>query len=178
MKAKINIRHFLQTLNAPCLLLFCAGFSLLLLLVALVGQYVFGLHPCELCIYQRIPYVFIVFIGCFGFFFIRSSQILYWLAVFCSLLFLLDAGIAFYHSGVEYGLFPAPTTCSANSSSGQSLEEMREAIRNAPLVNCNQAMLYVLGLSMASWNFIVAFFAFLVSGFIILKKVKKNEKNI
>ena len=156
------------------LLLYSAGFSVALLAGALIGQYVFGLHPCELCILQRIPYAFIALVG-FGGYFIKSPRVLYFLAVFCALLFLTDAGIAFYHTGVEYGFFPAPNTCSGGSRSGQTLEEMRAAIRGAPLVSCAQAMAYIFGLSMAAWNFLAASLAFLITAFIL---VRKHEKRI
>ena len=154
------------------LLLYSAGFSVALLASALVGQYVFGLHPCELCILQRVPYAFIALIG-FGGCFIKSPRILYFLAIFCSLLFLIDAGIAFYHTGVEYGFFPAPTTCSGGGNSGQTIEEMRSAIRGAPLVSCAQAMAYIFGLSMAAWNFLAAGLSFLITAFILVKKWSK-----
>jgi len=153
------------------LLLLDGLFSLAVLAVALLGQYGFGLYPCHLCILQRIPYTLIALVGCCAFYFIKSPRILYWLAVLCAVLFLIDAGIAFYHAGVESGFFPAPDTCANGGGSGeQTLEEMRAALLAAPLVSCTQAMIYIFGLSMAAWNGIAAIFAFLVSLYVISKK--------
>lgn len=157
------------------LLLLCALFSFLLLATALIGQYGFRLHPCDLCIYQRIPYAAIVVIGVAGAFLIKSRRWQYTFAVICALLFLLDAGIAGYHTGVELNIFKGPTACSSDGKVGQTLEEIRAAIRNAPLVTCAQAMLYVLGLSMAAWNMIAAISAFLAVSFILFKTKFSNE---
>ncbi len=151
------------------LLLLCAVVSFLLLSVALVGQYGFRLHPCELCIYQRIPYAAIVVLGIIGAFCLKSKRIRFFIAIVCSLLFLLDAGIAGYHAGVEKGIFPGPTACSSDGKVGQTLEEMRAAIMGAPLVTCAQAMIYVLGLSMAAWNMVAALICFFAVSFILFK---------
>lgn len=152
------------------LLVAIAVFSALAIGMALIGQYVFGLHPCELCVYQRIPYAIIIIVGSAGYF-IKSPKLQYILVIFCALLFLSDAIIAIYHTGVEMGIFPAPTACSSDGKTGQTLEEMRAAIFNAPLVTCSQAMFYFLGLSMAAWNAIAASFAFIIT-VTMLKKQK------
>jgi disulfide bond formation protein DsbB len=160
---------FKYNISVRFLILASGIFSLLTLSGALIGQYVFLLHPCELCIYQRIPYALIALISLPSYFFVKSQKGLYYIAVFCSLLFLVDSGIAAYHTGVEYGFFPAPNACSGGGSEGQSLEEMRAAIMNAPLVSCAQAMSYIFGLSMAAWNMLAAFLAFVVSAVVLFK---------
>lgn len=144
------------------LLLVSSVFSLLALAVALAGQYLFSLHPCHLCVLQRIPYAAIVVVGILAVFVARSPKFIYFLAVLCTLFFLADAAIAAYHTAVELGLVSSPDSCSAKSVSAvQTLEEMRAAIKNAPIVSCNQAMVHVMGLSFAAWNMIAAFLAFL-----------------
>ncbi|MDE3061011.1 MAG: disulfide bond formation protein B [Pseudomonadota bacterium] len=127
-----------------------------LLAVALVAQYGFGLHPCELCMYQRYPYMAIIVLGAGGALLVKPPQRQWKFAFICGLLLLFDGGIAWYHAGVEWGIFPGPTACSAAASSGETLEDMRRAILNAPLVPCNQPMAHILGLSLAAWNGIAA----------------------
>lgn len=130
------------------------AFSTAMLGGALIAQYGFSLYPCELCLYQRYPYVAIVMVGLLG---LRASEIwrrrLLWL---CVALLMVDAGIAAYHTGVELGLIKGPSGCSASSMAGDSLEELRKQIMNAPLVTCDQAMGYVFGLSLAAWNALMA----------------------
>ena len=136
-----------------------ALFSAFMLGSALIGQYGFSLYPCDLCIYQRYPYAAIVAIGLAGWFFVKSRVLLLWLVALCALLLFADAGIAFYHTGVEYGWFKGPDACS-NTGGEMTIEEMRAAIMAAPLVTCDQAMAYIFGLSMAAWNAMMAFAAF------------------
>ena len=126
------------------------------LIIALIGQYGFDLHPCELCLAQRVPYAIIAIIGLIAGRKLQSLRKLRLVALACAWLFVADAGIAVYHSGVEMGYFPGPSGCTNNGKPGQSLEEMRAAIMNAQLVPCDQPMTYVLGLSMASWNALAA----------------------
>ena len=148
-------RLIAQHLTFARLLPLLSCISTALLGTALVGQYGFGLHPCHLCLYQRYPYAAIIALGAAGFF-IRNPRLQLAIAVACIALFALDAGIASYHAGVEAGIFPGPSGCTSSGKTGQTLEELRAEILNAPLVTCDQAMVYVLGLSMAAWNAIAA----------------------
>ena len=141
------------------LLLATAQFSVLVLGAALVGQYGFDLYPCELCLYQRYPYVVIILVGLYGSLFARSPKLIFMLLLLVVAMFLTTSGIAFYHTGVEYGWFQGPSACSGGDSSNLTLEEMRAQIMNAPLVSCAQAMAYIFGLSMAAWNAMLSFAA-------------------
>jgi len=153
-------------------LLLSALLSSVFLATALISQYGFGLHPCDLCIYQRIPYAVIIPLGLVGVFLIKSWRGRYVIAIVCALLFLLDAGIAGYHAGVESGIFKGPDACSSDGGTGQTLEEIRAAILNAPLVTCAQAMAYFMGLSMAVWNMIAALLSFFALSIVLLKNYK------
>ena len=128
-----------------------------LLAAALVAQYGFGLHPCHLCILQRYPYALVVALGLVGCVFVRPERAVFGLVLLCGALFLVDAGIATYHAGVEAGIFTGPSGCTSSDTGEQTLEEMRAAIMNAPLVTCDQAMAHILGLSLAAWNALAAF---------------------
>jgi disulfide bond formation protein DsbB len=152
----MTLSSILDRLTVKSLLLACAAFSAALLGGALVGQYMFDLHPCDLCILQRYPYLAILVISVPAALWMQSRTQKIMLLV-CVVLLFTDAGVAFYHTGVEQGWFKGPDACSAGSSSGEmTLEEMRRAIMNAPLVSCSQAMGYVLGLSLAAWNAMLA----------------------
>lgn len=138
------------------ILIATAAASALMLAAALVAQYGFGLYPCELCLIQRMPYALIIVAGLFGAYLVKSARTRNYLILLVALFFAVDASIAFYHTGVEAGWFPAPDACASDGGAGQTLEEMRAAIMNAPLVACDQAMAHILGLSLAAWNAIAA----------------------
>jgi len=144
--------------NKPMLALVyaCSFVSAAMLAAALVAQYGLGMFPCELCLFQRVPYGIIALAGAVAGMCLKTDGALKRVAVLCALLFLVDAGIAGYHTGVEYGVFTGPSACTNNSNPDATLEEMREAIRNAQLVPCDQPMAHFLGLSMAAWNALAA----------------------
>src|SRR5688572_13017133 len=112
----------IDRLNHRLVVMLAGLASGLMLSVALVGQYGFDLHPCHLCMYQRYPYAAIMALGVAAYF-IRNLKWLKLLAWLCVLLFAVDAGVAFYHSGVELGWFEGLSGCSNDPSQGGTLEE-------------------------------------------------------
>lgn len=137
---------------------------------ALIAQYGFGLFPCHLCLLQRYPYLAVIGLAllAYGIF---PPRFLPYAALFCGGLFLLDAGIAFYHTGVELQWFPGPSGCASPTTGGETLEDMRRALMEAPLVSCSQAMAHILGLSLAAWNALFASAA-AIAMFIGFRRVK------
>mgnify|MGYP002785024850 CR=1 FL=1 len=174
MPMPMKLQSYIEKITPKCLLLLMAIASLALLAAALVGQYGFGWHPCDLCLKQRYPYAAIAVLGLLGAWLVKSPRSLFIIACLCALLFVVDAGIAFYHTGVEMKWFPGPTACSNSSTGEQTLEEMRAAIMNAPLVSCDQPMAVIMGLSLAAWNFIAASVLAIFSGWVLLALRRKN----
>lgn len=137
------------------ILLLQAAASAAILSAALIGQYFFALHPCDLCLYQRYPYIMAIIIALIALL-IKKPQLIKYAVYACILLFIVDAGIATYHAGVEAGVFPGPSACSSSGGGEMTIEELRAQILNAPLVSCDQAMVHIFGLSMAAWNALAA----------------------
>lgn len=138
-------------------LLVCAVLALAALAAALVSQYVFGLHPCQLCLYQRWPYVAIALVAALACLCVRTAHAVRATLVLMAALFLVDAGIASYHAGVEWGYFEGLEECSAGELPlGASLEEVRRQLMEAPVVSCKDVMFRFLGISMAGWNALYA----------------------
>lgn len=117
--------------------------------LALLSQYGFGLHPCELCLWQRIPYVALIAVAVLLLIWPRYLRLGIGIS---ALLWLSEAALAFYHVGVEQGWWQSSTGCTAQTDALMTLEELRASILNSPLVPCDQPELVVLGLSMAGWN--------------------------
>ncbi len=131
------------------------------LMGALASQYLWHYAPCTLCLWQRVPYAIIVALALILAFLPRHAAPILVLSV---LLMLADAGLALFHTGVEAGWWKFESACTAGLDT-QSLSALKESLHAAPLVSCDQAMLYVLGLSMAAWNVLyalaaAAFFAY------------------
>lgn len=130
------------------------GVSIIALLLALISQYGFGLMPCELCLYQRMPYVLVIAAMLLTIIRQKYYRPLMLFAVLC---FLIGTVIAFYHMGVEYKWFKGFTACTNTFSAG-SIEELRKQIIKAPVVRCDEPQFIFLGFSMAGWNMLFSLF--------------------
>jgi len=123
-------------------------------------QYVGGLAPCKLCIYQRIPYGVVIGLGVVGALLARGGGLsvpVRLLAAACALAFFVDAGIAAFHAGVEQGWWEGTEACVGGNIDTSSIEAMRDAILNAPAVRCDEVAWSMFGISMAAWNGLAAF---------------------
>src|SRR4051812_48180006 len=87
--------------------------SALILGAAIASQVWGGLSPCQLCLYQRIPYAFTIALGLLGAVaVVRSRRRLAALAMFVSAVaFVLGAAVAAYHVGVEQGWWQGSLSC-------------------------------------------------------------------
>lgn len=129
------------------------------LALALISQYGFGLHPCELCIWQRYPYLVLMALALIAWVWRGQMICLIRLCRIAACVWLLEAVLAAYHVGVEQGFWHSATGCSASGVATTDLDALRAAILNGPLVACDAPAFILFGLSMAGWNMIYAGFA-------------------
>ncbi|MCB2081236.1 MAG: disulfide bond formation protein B [Rickettsiales bacterium] len=122
---------------------------------AYTAEYGFGLRPCILCLYQRIPYAAVGLLALITL--VRHRTVRVGALLLMSVLaFSVEAGIAFYHVGVEYHWWAGTSGCTPGTDPTDSIELLRQQIAEAPLVSCDEPALVVLGLSMAGWNIVYA----------------------
>jgi disulfide bond formation protein DsbB len=134
-------------------ILFC---SVAALAAALIGEYGFGLAPCQLCLYQRVPFCLAIILAILamrlqG----RARAVLFGL---CALLFLGNSGLALFHAGVEQHWWVGPASCSAGGAGGaQTIEQLMEQL-NKPLrlPSCDQIAWSLFGISMAGYNVLLS----------------------
>lgn len=135
--------------------------SLSALGMALISQYGFGLHPCHLCYWQRLPYACAALFAFTAFLKPRYGKALLWL---CVIAFMIDAAIAAYHAGIEWHWWQGLESCSGNMSGNMSIDEIRAKIMGAATISCSEAAFRFMGLSMAGWNAIYAILCALLVG--------------
>ena len=135
------------------LIALAAGGSALLLLGAWAFQYIGGLAPCKMCIWQRYPHGAAVVIGALA----LALPGLRILPILGALAATITAGIGVFHAGVERKWWEGPSSCSSGDISGLSAKELMNQIMSAPLVRCDEIPWEMLGVSMAGWNAIVSF---------------------
>lgn len=116
----------------------------------------FGLVPCELCLWQRLPYWAGAGAALAAAFLVRRPAMLQvaGLAVAASGL------IAAFHLGVEAGWWPSPLPgCTvASTGAGASVDDLMAALRASPAKPCDEPAFLIPGLplSMAAMNLIYA----------------------
>ena len=142
----------LQMLMTPSRRLFiavAASGSAALLLAAFGFQYLGGLAPCAMCLWQRWPHVAAIALGAIGV--AMPVAAIAWLG---ALSMLGNAGIALYHTGVERDWWEGPTSCSGGGGDlgAMSVDDLLNPEIGTGIVMCDEVAWDMLGLSMASWN--------------------------
>ena len=124
-------------------------FILFVLASAFVIEYSLGHQPCKLCIYQRIPYFLsILLIG--KIFFIKSYDRTTLLVL--SLVFIVSSVLAFYHFGIEQGLFSESLVCTTeNFSENLTKDELLKQL-SENTISCKDVSIRILGFSLATIN--------------------------
>ncbi len=124
--------------------------SAVALSAAYISQYGFGLKPCILCLYQRVPYAANIVLGLLAY---RYPRLLPLTAA----VFIAGAGIAGFHAGVEYGWWKGLSSCGGDIlPENVSLEELRKSLTQQAIVRCDVPAWTLFGISMAGYNFFVS----------------------
>ncbi len=126
------------------------------LATAYTAQYAFGLEPCILCLYQRVPYALAGVLG-LGALLLpngeKEEQARAWAVAACGLVFLTGAGIAFYHVGVEqHWWVSAACGVSGGSEVPKTVEDLRQMLTEKPPKACDDVDWTLFGLTMATYN--------------------------
>ena len=134
---------------SPVLLVGLAGLgSAALLLAALGFQYLGGLAPCALCIWQRWPHLAAILLGAAGLR-VRHCAI----AALGALSASGSAAVAAFHLGVEQGWWQGLAACARGFDVTElAAEDAYLAIMDATVVACDEVAWSFAGLSMAAWN--------------------------
>ena len=136
------------------------------------SQYLGGLHPCEMCHWQRWPHWAAIGFALLSFALRKApdrGRSFVWLAAFS---IIVSGAIGVYHAGVEQGVFEGLTQCTAGVS-GQSIDEMLDTILAAPITRCDEIQFEFLGISMAGWNAILSIGFGLVIAWLSLRKPRR-----
>ena len=144
------------------------------LVVAYVGQYIFGLMPCKLCSYQRIPYIAIIII-CAQALWLRKLPIIFSYSLIFGCL-LAGISLAAFHFGVEMGWVQHHSSCTFNHEGVNSFEQYKLMIESADLVSCDMPTPLFFGISMVGWNLIYGLL--ITTCFVWLYKNKRSANHI
>jgi disulfide bond formation protein DsbB len=128
------------------------GISTSLLGGAILFQYVGGLAPCSLCIWQRWPHLAVMILAIIG---LRGimPRLMLGLILIAGL---ISAALGSYHAGIEWGFWAGPSGCTSNLALGGDITAMTQQLLDTPLVRCDDVAWSLFGLSMAGWNALIS----------------------
>jgi disulfide bond formation protein DsbB len=121
----------------------------------LLSQYLGGLDPCELCLLERWPWWAAIAIAA-AFWLIDGRVARSVPAILLAIVFLISAGIAFYHVGVEQHWFAGPTACTASDTAANSVDALRAQLLGKQAVMCDEVQWSLFGVSLAGWNLVAS----------------------
>jgi disulfide bond formation protein DsbB len=124
------------------------------LLVAFFFQYVIGLQPCVLCIWQRWPYAVVIVLAILTVA-AQAPKLRAALLALCGVALLFGGGVAVFHVGVEQHWWTGTPGCGVTATAN-SIDALRAQIMAAPVVRCDQVAWSLFGISMAGYNILIS----------------------
>ena len=144
-------------------------FSVFALGAAYFIQHILGHKPCNLCLIERLPYIFAIIIISLGLILKKFEKAI---IIFLILIFLAATIISFYHFGIEQGFFKESLVCNLDSSiTNLSKEDLIKELQQQT-VGCKDVSFRIFGLSLATINTVIS----LILSVIIIKLFLNYEK--
>ena len=124
-------------------------FSIFVLIVAYFIEHVLKYQPCNLCLIERIPYIFSIIVISICLFTKKFEKLS---LIILSLIFFSATLLAIYHFGIEQGLIKESLVCELNNeSSNLSKEAILNQLKEIR-VSCKDVTFKIFGLSLATFN--------------------------
>ena len=143
-------QHYLQILFA---------LSCLILLSALIVEYVLGYQPCNLCIIERIPYGLAIIILILNHLF-KKDQLFY--TILLILIFSFSVIISVYHFGTEQGFIEESTVCASQNIDLMTKEQILNTLKELN-ISCKNVAFRIFGLSLTTYNIFASILMLIIS---------------
>ena len=144
--------------------------SIFSLLAAYFIEYILNYKPCNLCIFERIPYFASTVLIVLSLYSKKFEKFTFGIL---SIIFAIGAIISFYHFGIEQGFFEESFVCiSDDKINNLAKEDLLKSLQKTT-VSCKQVDFKLFGLSLATINTFLS----IVLSVISFKAFFNYEKN-
>ena len=129
-------------------------FSIFALSAAYFVQHILDHEPCNLCLIERLPYIFaIIIIISLGLILKKFEKTIIILLI---LIFITATIISFYHFGIEQDFFKESLVCNLDGNiTNLSKEDLIKELQQQT-VSCKDVSFRIFGLSLATINTIIS----------------------
>ena len=146
-------------------------FSILAILFAYFIQYVLGHEPCNLCLIERLPYIFSIIIISICLLTQKFEKII---LMFLSLTFFTAALLSFYHFGIEQGFIEESLVCDLSNPSNELSKEALLNQLKEMTISCKDVTFKIFGVSLATFNIFISMILSAITIKIFLNYEKKK----
>ncbi|HVY12961.1 MAG TPA: disulfide bond formation protein B [Alphaproteobacteria bacterium] len=134
---------------------------------ALAAQFVFGLKPCIMCLWQRLPYALLIVGAVIALLKPNAAPRLFLIAFL--LLFMASAFLAFFHFGIEQHWWSLENGCKVEALKAKTEAEILAEILSTPQAECDKVAWSLFGASITVWNMLFSGAMALYLGVVLLR---------
>ena len=127
--------------------------SFIALVSAYFIEYILGHQPCNLCLYERIPYFLAILIVLINY---KYNKLEKYLILLLAIIFLIATILSLYHLGIEQGFIQESLLCDLEK--GANILDKDEILKQLQQKNisCKDVAFKIFGLSLTSFNIIIS----------------------
>ncbi len=127
--------------------------SFVALISAYFIEYVLGHQPCNLCVYERIPYFLAILIVLINY---KYNKLEKYLILSLAIIFLIATILSLYHLGIEQGFIQESLLCDLEK--GANIVDKDEILKQLQQksISCKDVTFKIFGLSLTNYNIIIS----------------------
>ena len=127
--------------------------SFIALISAYFIEYALGYQPCNLCVYERIPYFLAILIVLINY---KYNKLEKYLILSLAIIFLIATILSLYHLGIEQGFIQESLLCDLEK--GANIVDKDEILKQLQQksISCKDVTFKIFGLSLTSYNIIIS----------------------
>ena len=116
-------------------------------------EYILGHQPCNLCVYERIPYFLAILIVLINY---KYNKLEKYLILSLAIIFLIATILSLYHLGIEQGFIQESLLCDLEK--GANIVDKDEILKQLQQksISCKDVTFKIFGLSLTNYNIIIS----------------------